>query len=458
MSVSTRVLGAVLLAASLGLGAAPRAQQAAAPAAAWPHTLTENGATVEVYQPQAISWPDQGTLNARAAMSITRPGSTVPILGTVEVAFATRTDMTTREVTLSDPKLVASHFPALDTGQAVRLDQRIKTALGGIAAKEVPLDAIVLSLKDAKPPAPVALNNDPPEIFHSARPASLVVFDGDPVLAPVGSSGSRIRRQHQLGRVPRSGRQRHLVSAEQRRVVLPARPPSGPYKPVDEIAGGVQQDPERREFRGGAQEHPGAPGQDQRDAPTIFVSTKPAEIIVTTGPPAFAPVPGTALQQVRNSNATLFLDTGTGRFYYLISGRWFASTGLDGPWTFATPDLPPDFAMIPPSSAAGGVLAVGARHRAGAASADRRRRSPTRRRSSATRRSSTVAYVGEPRFQADPRHERRLRGEHHGSGAGGRAANITPAIQGAWFVGASPTGPWALAESVPAAIYTIPPS
>ena len=30
--------------------------------------------------------------------------------------------------------------------------------------------------------------------------------------------------------------------------------------------------------------------------------------------------------------------------------------------------------------------------------------------------------------------------------------------QGAWFVGASPTGPWALAESVPPAIYTIPPS
>src|SRR6185437_4874488 len=165
MSVSMRVLGAILLAASLGIAGAPalHAQASAAPAASWPHTLSEDGATVEVYQPQAISWPDHGTLNARAAMSITRPGSTTPILGTVDVAFATETDMATREVTLSDPKLVASHFPSLDTGQAVQLDQRIKAALGGIATKQVPLDAIVLSLRDTTPPAPVALDNEPPE-------------------------------------------------------------------------------------------------------------------------------------------------------------------------------------------------------------------------------------------------------------------------------------------------------
>ena len=36
---------------------------------------------------------------------------------------------------------------------------------------------------------PVAVNNDPPVIFHADRPASLVVFDGDPVLAPAGNSG-----------------------------------------------------------------------------------------------------------------------------------------------------------------------------------------------------------------------------------------------------------------------------
>ena len=36
-----------------------------------------------------------------------------------------------------------------------------------------------------------------------------------------------------------------------------------------------------------------------------------------------------------------------GEFYFLVAGRWFRSPGLEGPWTFATPSLPDDFARIP---------------------------------------------------------------------------------------------------------------
>src|SRR4029453_15844947 len=92
---------------------------------------------------------------------------------------------------------------------------------------------------------------------------------------------------------------------------------------------------------------PGRPLSPQT-APTIFVSIKPAEIIVTDGPPAFATIPGTQVQLVTNGNSALFRHEGNGRFYYLVSGRWFSAAILEGPWSFATPDLPPDFAMIPP--------------------------------------------------------------------------------------------------------------
>ncbi|HST75275.1 MAG TPA: hypothetical protein VLJ20_07880 [Acetobacteraceae bacterium] len=456
MSVSMRVLGAMLLAASLGIAGAPalHAQAPAAPAASWPHTLSEDGATVEVYQPQAISWPDHGTLNARAAMSITRPGDKTPILGTVDVAFATQTDMATREVTLSDPKLVASHFPSLDTGQAVQLDQRIKAALGGIATKQVPLDAIVLSLRDTVQPAPVALDNEPPEIFHSARPASLVVFDGDPVLAPVGGSGLEyaVNTNWDVFHDPAGGGTWYLLNNG---AWFSGPAAKGPYKPVERLPaafGKIPNDPNFAEVRKSIPARP----VKLADAPTIFVSTKPAEIIVTTGPPAFAPVPGTSLQQVKNSNATLFLDTGSGRFYYLVSGRWFASTGLDGPWTFATPDLPPAFAMIPPSSNAGGVLpsVPGTAQAQQALIEAQIPHQATLKRDAAK---PAVAYVGEPDFKP-------IQGT-----TVAYAVNTTEQIlkvdgryyacfQGAWFVGASPTGPWALAESVPAAIYAIPPS
>ena len=49
---------------------------AAAATASWPHTLAYNGASVVVYQPQAISWPGKTELTARAAVSITDRKST----------------------------------------------------------------------------------------------------------------------------------------------------------------------------------------------------------------------------------------------------------------------------------------------------------------------------------------------------------------------------------------------
>src|SRR5206468_8838845 len=45
------------------------------------------------------------------------------------------------------------------------------------------------------------------------------------------------------------------------------------------------------------------------------------------------------------------------QFYYLTAGRWFSAMDLQGPWTYATPDLPADFAKIPASSPASAILA-----------------------------------------------------------------------------------------------------
>ena len=41
-----------------------------------------------------------------------------------------------------------------------------------------------------------------------------------------------------------------------------------------------------------------------------------------------------------------------------MSGRWFRAASLDGPWSFATPELPKDFALIPPDHPAGDVLSL----------------------------------------------------------------------------------------------------
>ena len=93
--------------------------------------MTVGGANVVVYQPQAIEWPDHKVLTTREAIAITRPGEKTPILGTTEISFSTQTDAVSGNVILSDPQLKASHFPALDTQQAARIEQQIKAALAG---------------------------------------------------------------------------------------------------------------------------------------------------------------------------------------------------------------------------------------------------------------------------------------------------------------------------------------
>jgi hypothetical protein len=79
-------------------------------------------------------------------------------------------------------------------------------------------------------------------------------------------------------------------------------------------------------------------------APPIFVSNTPAILLLVEGKPVLAPVPGTALQYVVNTNWDLFFD---GSDYFLLNGKtWLKSKELTGSWT-VTAKLPPDFAKIP---------------------------------------------------------------------------------------------------------------
>ena len=91
------------------------------------------------------------------------------------------------------------------------------------------------------------------------------------------------------------------------------------------------------------------PGQKPTGkTPTVFVSTAPAELILVTGAPNYLLVDGTTdLLWVQNTVSDVFRLGRTGPVYYLVSGRWFSAPDFTGPWTFATPKLPPQFAKIP---------------------------------------------------------------------------------------------------------------
>ena len=93
-------------------------------------------------------------------------------------------------------------------------------------------------------------------------------------------------------------------------------------------------------------------------APTVIVARAPAQLIVTDGPMVFAPIEGTALEYVVNTNADVFREPTDHELYVLIAGQWFRSWKLDGSWqAVPTRELPADFARIPDGSPKAGVKA-----------------------------------------------------------------------------------------------------
>ena len=413
--------------------------------------MTVNGASVVVYQPQAIDWPEHETLTTREAIAITPAGEKAAILGTTEISFATQTDAATGNVVLTDPKLLTSHFPALDTAQAARIEQQIKAALPDVHARPVALQSVLLSLKQRTEPKNVDLNNDPPVIFYSDKPASLVVFDGDPVMAPVGKTGLSFAVNTNWNMFADGGDWYLLNNGSW--MMAPAY--SGPYQPTSKLPRAFSAIPADAEFAAVRAAIPPKAGRIAA-APVVYVSTKPAEIIVTSGPPQFTPVTGTGLQSVKNTDSVLFFEPSGGRFFLLISGRWFAAHGLGGPWTFASNDLPADFALIPPEAPQANVLASvpgTSQAQLGLLQAQVPRQA-TLKKSAAK---LNVVYAGAPRFQpiAGTAMRYAVNTSFQVIETGGR---FYVCYQGAWFAGASPTGPWVLAESVPQVIYTIPPT
>jgi len=84
--------------------------------------------------------------------------------------------------------------------------------------------------------------------------------------------------------------------------------------------------------------------------PAIYISTTPAVLVVTNGPPRFATIPGTSLEYIENTSSKVFREPTDQELYLLVSGRWFRSWRTGGPWQFIpTSQLPADFAKIPDS-------------------------------------------------------------------------------------------------------------
>jgi hypothetical protein len=194
-------------------------------------------------------------------------------------------------------------------------------------------------------------------------------------------------------------------------------------------------------------------------APDVIVVTKPTELVVTEGAPDWAGLDGTgSLLYVKNTDANVFVDMDTQQNYVVVSGRWFTSKGLNGPWSYVNAkDLPPAFARIPDDSPKENVKASipGTTQAKEAIIATQIPQMAQVDRAKAT---FSPQVAGAPDIK--PIDGTQLKYVVNSS------APLIQATDGAWyalqkavwFTAPAMQGPWSVAASVPAEVYAIPAS
>ncbi len=482
------LLAALLLTTSVANHASAQETSDSQPLQSFPLDLKTSVGQVALYQPQLDFW-NGAQLEARSAVAIQAEGAASPTFGVITYKANTQVDKGRRLVVLEDFTITQSSFPSA-SADASAYANAISAALEPMQ-KTIELDRLEAQLKilQAKGVAnSVPVENPAPSILLSEVPSILVQISGDPKWVEVGQGYSRVLNTTVL--LLKDSNNQHFLhlfdgwmtaqSLTGTWTVVESTPEAlGTLKQqivnqvpsIDLLTGKIPDAPasgsnDGASSAGGSSVStpastpaPVPPSLSNKPAPQVIISTKPAELIVFAGPPQWVPIEGTNLLFASNTTGNFLVDEAGSRFFVLVTGRWFTATASNGPWTY-TPgkSLPADFAKIPDSSPKENVKASvpGTSQAQEALIANSIPQTATVKISElqvvapttdgppelSPIQGTTLSYVvnaSDPIIQTAP--------------------NQFYMVQNAiWFSANTPEGPWAVATSVPTAIYTIPAS
>jgi len=435
----------------------------------WPRTYaTSDGDTLTVFQPQIDSWVgDQ--LQARFAVSSLIRGASVEVYGVAFFSARTDVDKVNRVVYLEDMKVTKVTFPSAHEREGpfqAQLTQVIPARSRAIALDR--LEAMLANADAAQKMKQLPLGTAAPKVLFSPVPAVLVSIDGEPAWRPVkGTVLDRVINMSALMVRDHASKTIYLhlfdgwlhsqsvtgpwvvTTSAPREVVndlnatLRALVDSGECDPLE----GAPADPSVTAR---------APSLLTPPLPVIYIATTPTELIVTEGAAKWAPVEGTQLSYISNTTGRVFKSAADKKNYILLAGRWFTADSLAGPWTYLSGRaLPKDFSMISDSSALETVKASVP----GTPQAQEAVIAATIPQTNALARTAAPpAITIDGAAQLKPIEGTKMEYVANASRPVIRMGDNTwyACANGAWLVGPSPNGPWALATSVPEEIYTIP--
>jgi hypothetical protein len=427
----------------------------------WPHQVSAGTTTLVVYQPQLDTF-DGYDVTARAAVEAKEAGGKSAAYGIVHVKARALVDKGSRTVVLDDYQITKANFPSAETEsaawvQALQQDASTKSKTMSLDR----LEALVGAVETQKRADAGPLRNVPPRIVFSTVPALLVYIDGEPVLRPLKETSlQRVINTRPLLLKDAHGRYYlHVFDGWMSASSLEGswtRDPS----PTADLEKAEKEAVAARNvdlLTGQTSPDEKAPSLAKGPVPAIHVATTPTELVVTQGEPDWTPLEGTDLLYVSNTTGHIFKEIGDQKTYVLVSGRWFRAPDTSGPWEFVAANaLPADFRNIPNDSPQENVKASVA----GTPQAEEAAIAASIPQTSIVKKSevkmSPPVFDGQPEMRAIP-----------GTSLQYVVNTATPILMvdahswyavenGVWFVSGAVKGPWLIASSVPAVIYSIP--
>ena len=415
----------------------------------FPRTLSTDAGTVVIHTPQIDSWKDYATIEARLAVEVTPAGESEAVYGVAEFTADTDPNLELRVVAVENTEITVTSFPVPDAKRREQLDAVVRSAAQH-RTHYIPLDVILTYIApDASVKEEEGLSFEPPPIFYSTTPAVLVMTDGEPLLAPLADTKLQYVVNTNWDLFHYKEKEWYLRNEKR---WLKNKALSGEWRWDSSLPGDFKKLPDDDNWSEVKAANP--PEKGNADVPTVFVSDRPAELIVTDGEPSYRTVGGPGLEYVSDTDSDVFRFDHT--FFYLVSGRWFSARTLRGPWTHES-ELPEAFASIDPDHDKGHVLAA-------IAGTDEARlavlEASIPRKATVSRDAGekvNVFFQGEPKFELIPGTdvERAVNSANDILKVGEEYYLCDNAV---WYVSMSTDGPFVVADTIPAVIYTIPPS
>ena len=418
----------------------------------WPRKLDKPGGTGIVYQPQVDEWKDFTHITWRQAFQLTPTGGK-QVIGAATLEGMTNVDKDKHMVIIYGIKVIHTYFPSLDEASSAKMDQLVKTFLPQVV--NISLERVLAYMPKPQSVQTVNVKNDPPFIFVSYSPAILLAVDGEPVLTAIPNTKLKFVVNTQWALFLDTSKSQYYLLAGPRWLTAPDL--HGPWSAATALPKDMEKLPRDPQWADLKKVIPLA-AQSSAPIPKVFYSTVPAEVILFDGKPVYAKIAGTQLLYATNTDSAFFLYTPTNEYYFLAAGRWFRSKDMQGHWSFASADLPTDFAKIPLSSPASRILSsVPGTEEAKDAVLIAEIPTVMEIDPKSAAAQAKVSYSGNPQFA--PIEGTSL---YYATNTADKVIKVGDVyylcLQGVWFMSPNAQGPWTTASSVPQVIYTIPPS